>query len=177
MDAKRNEGGGTRRCAGVTRAGRPCLRRVVDEHFCRSHGSHGSHGSRTPDVAPAFYAHALDTGERERYTEALAQEGLTGEVAVLRLHLLRLLQRDDEEKLGEIPHTVHALIRALRGKESAATDDIAALDAAVQAEGLRLLGAEAGDATPLVPGPEIGHAGARDNGIDRLVTPPPNSAP
>jgi len=119
-----------RRCRGVTREGRPCRRQAGDAHFCRVHAT------------PAFYARALQPSEREHYAEALTQEGLSGEIAVLRLHLLRLVERGDEERPGEIPRTVHALIRALHGQagnDSATGDAGAALDAAVRAEGLRLL--------------------------------------
>ena len=119
-----------RRCRGVTREGRPCRRHAGDAHFCRVHAT------------PAFYARALRPAEREHYAEALTQEGLSGEIEVLRLHLLRLVERGDEERPGEIPRTVHALIRALHGqagKDGAADDASAALDAAVRAEGLRLL--------------------------------------
>jgi len=57
---------------------------------------------------------------------------------VLRLHLSRLVERGDEERPGEIPRTVHALIRALHGQagNDSATGDAGA---AVRAEGLRLL--------------------------------------
>ncbi len=119
-----------RRCRGVTREGRPCRRRAGDAHFCRVHAT------------PAFYARALQPAEQEHYAEALTQEGLSAEIAVLRLHLLRLIERGDEERPGEIPRTVHALIRALHGqagKDDAADEASAALDAAVRAEGLRLL--------------------------------------
>ena len=131
-----------RRCHGVTREGRPCRRHAGDGHFCRVHAT------------PAFYARALRPAEQEHYAEALTQEGLSGEIAVLRLHLLRLVERADEERPGEIPRTVHALIRALQGhagKDGTAGDASAALDAAVRAEGLRLLDKERCDA-PLAEG-------------------------
>jgi len=120
----------SRRCRGVTREGRPCRRHAGDAHFCRVHAT------------PAFYARALQPAEREHYAEALTQEGLAGEIAVLRLHLLRLVERGDEERPGEIPRMVHALIRALHGqagKDGTGGEGGAALDAAVRAEGLRLL--------------------------------------
>src|SRR5579875_814206 len=123
-----------RRCQASTRGGAPCACRAVDGPFCRSH------------AATPFYARALSDDEQHDYAEALAQEGLAGEIAALRLHLLRLLARDDGEGIGEIPRTVHALIRALRDKERAATDPVAALDAAVRAEGLRLLDGTGDDA-------------------------------
>jgi len=81
---------------------------------------------------------------------------------VLRLHLLRLLERNDEDRPGEIPRTVHALIRALRGKEGASDGAVPALDALVRAEGLRLLGVEGGLDAPRtdVPSADNGRVAA-----------------
>lgn len=93
----------------------------------------------------AFYARVLPHEERASYEEALAQEGLAGEVTVLRLHLLRLVGRDDQDQAAEIPRTVHALVRALRDSRQGETDPIAALDAAVREEGRRLLGEAMGE--------------------------------
>ena len=128
-----NDGRVPRRCQGLTRKGQPCRRRAGAAQFCRVHAT--THA--TAQAAPAFYARALDRAEQEHYAEALTQEGLAGEIAVLRLHLLRLVERNDEGKPGEVPRVVHALIRALRGHEGGGSDAVAALDAAVRAEGLR----------------------------------------
>lgn len=115
------------RCKALTRAGRPCARAAAREGLCRQHAS------------PDLYASVLTAEERESYERALAQDGLSGEVAVLRLHLLRLLERDDPARPGEIPRTVQALVRALRDSHGAATDPTAEIDAVVRAEGRRLL--------------------------------------
>lgn len=119
--------GAVARCKGITRTGRPCRRPAAGEGFCRQHGT------------AAFYARALSVQERASFEEALAQEGLAGEVAVLRLHLLRLLGRDDPEKPGEIPRTVHALARALKDGRAVAGDAAADLDALIREEGRRWL--------------------------------------
>lgn len=119
--------GAAARCMGITRAGQPCRRRAVNAGFCARHGT------------PAFYARALSARERRSYDEALAQEGLAGEVAVLRLHLLRLLASDDQEARAEIPRTVHALARALKDGRTTAGDVLADLDAAIREEGRRWL--------------------------------------
>lgn len=123
---------GERRCAGRTRAGRPCRRLAVRDGLCRQHG-------RTVQSSPAFYARALNPDEREAYAEALSLEGLTGEVAVLRLHLLHLLERDDRDRSSEVARTVLALVRAIKETRGNAAGAIAALDAAVREEGRRVL--------------------------------------
>lgn len=125
--------GAAARCKGTTRMGRPCRRPAAGEGFCRQHG------------IAAFYARVLSPRERASFEEALAQEGLAGEVAVLRLHLLRLLGRDDPDKPGEIPRTVHALARALKDGRAAAGDTAAELDALIREEGRQWL--QKGDAT------------------------------
>lgn len=119
--------GAAARCKGLTRTGRRCRHRAGGDGFCRQHGT------------AAFYTRALSARDRAAFEEALAQEGLAGEVAVLRLHLLRLLGRDDPDKPAEIPRTVHALVRALKDGGGAAEDSLAALDAAIRAEGRRWL--------------------------------------
>jgi hypothetical protein len=115
-------------CRGVTARGRPCRRRAVAESgFCYQHG------------AASFYARAFTEEDRSAYEEALNQEGLTGEVAVLRLHLLRLLERDEPGRSAEIPRTVHALVRAIKDARGTSTDALAALDTAIREEGRRWL--------------------------------------
>lgn len=111
----------------MTAAGTPCKRQARQDGFCRQH------------AAGAFYARALSEQERASYAEALAQEGLAAEVALLRLHLLRLIGRDDHERAAEIPRTVHALVRALKDDHGAGDHLLIALDAAVRDEGRRLL--------------------------------------
>lgn len=119
---------GPERCNGVTATGRACRRRAVGETgYCRQHGT------------AAFYARVLTARDRTSFEEALAQEGLAGEVAVLRLHLLRLLGRDDPERPAEIPRTVHALVRALRDARDTDGDPLAIFDAAVREEGADVL--------------------------------------
>lgn len=115
------------RCRGITAAGTPCKRRAGEDGFCRQHGN------------GAFYARALSGQDRASYLEALTQEGLSAEVAVLRLHLLRLVGRDDDERAAEIPRTVHALVRALKDGRGSGESLVDALDAAVREEGRRLL--------------------------------------
>jgi hypothetical protein len=115
-------------CRGVTARGRPCRRRAVAESgFCYQHSG------------ASFYARAFSEEDRAAYEEALNQEGLTGEVAVLRLHLLRLLERDEPGRSAEIPRTVHALVRAIKDARGASNDAMAALDAAIREEGRRWL--------------------------------------
>ena len=121
------DGVGAERCRGVTVAGTPCKRRAGESGFCRQHGS------------GAFYARALSGQDRVSYLEALAQEGLSAEVALLRLHLLRLVGRGDDERAAEIPRTVHALVRALKDGRGGGETLLDALDAAVRDEGRRLL--------------------------------------
>lgn len=127
-----NSNGKSDRCRGLTRDGAPCKRLAGGDGFCRQHAS-----------AP-FYARALSAPERQSYAEALAQEGLAGEVAVLRLHLLRLLERGDLDQLAEIPRTVHALVRALKDDRAATGALLAALDSAIRDEGIRWLEGRAG---------------------------------
>ncbi len=119
--------GAAPRCIGVTRAGKPCRHRAVKAGLCARHG------------APSFYARVLSPQERQRYEEALAQEGLDGEVAVLRLHLLRLLASDEQDVRAEIPRTVHALVRALKDGRASGHDALAELDAVIRDEGRRWL--------------------------------------
>ena len=119
--------GHSRLCKGVTRAGRPCRRPAAENGFCRQH-----------DTA-YFYARALSAGDRAAFDEAMAQEGLAGEVAVLRLHLLRLLRRAEPAAAAEIPRTVHALVRALKDGRTSADGVAEALDAAIRDEGRRWL--------------------------------------
>ena len=127
--------GGAGRCRSLTAAGRPCRRRAGEDGFCGQH------------TRAAFYARVLSGKDRASYLQALDQEGLAAEVALLRLHLLRLVGRGDPEKDSEIPRTVHALARALKDDRAAADTLLDALDAAVRAEGRRLLGtAETGRA-------------------------------
>ncbi|HZS92357.1 MAG TPA: DUF5763 domain-containing protein [Chloroflexota bacterium] len=115
-------------CRGLTARGRPCRRRAVAESgFCYQHG------------AASFYARAFSEEDRAAYEEALNQEGLTGEVAVLRLHLLRLLERNEPGGSAEIPRTVHALVRAIKDARGTSNDALAALDAAIREEGRRWL--------------------------------------
>jgi len=123
-----------RRCRGVTRAGTPCRRPATEEGFCRQHREPLYERRTEP-----FYARALSAQDRASYAQALTQEGLTEEVAVLRLHLLRLLERGDGDHPAEIPRTVHALVRALKDDRAAADDLLAALDAAIRDEGRRWL--------------------------------------
>lgn len=123
-----------RRCAGRTRAGLPCRRMAVRDSLCRQHGR-----AAQARPGPTFYARALDPDEREAYAEALALDGLTGEVAVLRLHLLHLLERDDRDRSSEVARTVLALVRAIRETRGNTTAVVAALDAAVREEGQRVL--------------------------------------
>lgn len=126
------------RCMGLTRTGKACRRRAVSAGFCARHGT------------PAFYARVLSAQDRRLYEQALAQEGLVGEVAVLRLHLLRLLSCDDQEAHAEIPRTVHALVRALKDERAVAGDPLADLDAVIRDEGRRWLeGGEGGANTPV----------------------------
>lgn len=122
------------RCAGRTRAGRLCRRTAVRDGLCRQHGR-----AAQAHPGPTFYARALDPDEREAYAEALALDGLTGEVAVLRLHLLHLLERDDRDRSSEVARTVLALVRAIKETRGNATTVAAALDAAVREEGRRVL--------------------------------------
>jgi hypothetical protein len=119
--------GSVRRCKGVTRAGKPCRRPAAENGFCRQHD------------AASFYARALSAGDRAAFDAAMAQEGLAGEVAVLRLHLLHLLQRAEPAAAAEIPRTVHALVRALKDGRAAADGVAEALDAAIRDEGRRWL--------------------------------------
>lgn len=119
------------RCLGLTRAGKPCRGRAVKAGLCARHGT------------PAFYARALSPEERQCYEEALAQEGLAGEVAVLRLHLLRLLASDEQDARAEIPRTVHALVRALKDGRVGGSDPLADLDAVIREEGRRWLKGQA----------------------------------
>ncbi len=104
-------------------------------------------GDRAAEVAPReFYARVLSVAEQTVFAQALAQQGLAAEVAVLRLHLLRLIERDDPDRPGEIPRTVHALVRALNDVREARTTaedkgmtERETLDIAVREEGRRLL--------------------------------------
>jgi len=146
-------------CRGVTRDGKPCRRRPRGDGFCHQHamgdGQGARHaGERAAEVAPEeFYARVLSAAEQTLYARALAQQGLAAEVAVLRLHLLRLIERDDPDRPAEIPRTVHALVRALNDprRTSTTADDEGAetLDAAIREEGRRLL---SGDDTAMSQG-------------------------
>jgi len=139
-------------CRGVTRGGRPCRRRPRGDGFCSQHRMGNGQGpllvgDRVAEVAPReFYARVLSVAEQTVYAQALAQQGLAAEVAVLRLHLLRLIERDDPDRPGEIPRTVHALVRALNDVREARTtaedkgmNERETLDIAVREEGRRLL--------------------------------------
>ena len=120
----------TAACGAVTRAGQPCQRRAGRDGYCRQHS------------VAAFYTRALAPDERAVYEEALEQEGLAGEVAVLRIHLLRLLGRDDPERPAEIPRTVHALVRALKDGRAGDAEGLQMLDALLREEGRRWLEGE-----------------------------------
>ncbi len=139
-------------CRGVTRGGKPCRRRPRGDGFCSQHSMGNGQeprpvGDRAAEVAPReFYARVLSVAEQTVYAQALAQQGLAAEVAVLRLHLLRLIERDDPDRAGEIPRTVHALVRALNDVREARTtaedkgmNERETLDIAVREEGRRLL--------------------------------------
>ncbi len=133
MVARHTTHGDVATCGALTRTGRPCRRRAGPGGYCQQHD------------AAAFYARALAPDERAVYAEALEQEGLAGEVAVLRLHLLRLLGRDDPERPAEIPRTVHALVRALKDGRAGDADGLQMLDALLREEGRRWLEGEPGD--------------------------------
>ncbi len=164
-EADDRTGGRPETCRGVTRGGKPCRRRPRNDGFCSQHGKGdgrgpgpGPAGDRTAEAAPQeFYGRVLSVAERTVYAQALAQQGLVAEVAVLRLHLLRLIERDDPDRPGEIPRTVHALVRALNDLKEARTsvDDKGmsereTLDAAVREEGRRLLDDEDAVTFPLL---------------------------
>ncbi len=73
--------------------------------------------SQSPRPAPVpeahwFYADAIDEADRDDFIEALQVDGLDQEVALLRLHLRRLLT-DSPEDVKVIHAGVRLLINAL----------------------------------------------------------------
>jgi len=124
------------RCAALTRRGTACRGRPGASGYCPRHAP-----ARARDAAAredTFYARRLDREGQDEFAAAAAQEGLEGEVAVLRLHLLRLIG-DDPSRWGEIPRVVHALVRALHEQRGRGDDARAEWDALVRDEGRRLL--------------------------------------
>lgn len=124
------------RCAALTRRGTACRGRPGASGYCPRHAPDPARDVDGP--ATVFYARRLDQEGQDDFAAAAAQEGLGGEVAVLRLHLLRLIG-DDPSRWGEIPRVVHALVRALHEQRGRGDDARAEWDALVREEGRRLL--------------------------------------
>ncbi len=69
--------------------------------------------SQSPRPAPVpeahwFYADAIDEADRDDFIDALEVDGLDQEVALLRLHVRRLLTDSPED-----PKIIHAAVRLL----------------------------------------------------------------
>ncbi len=124
------------RCAALTRRGAACRGRPGASGYCPRHAPAPAREAGV--AAAAFYARRLDREGQDEFAAAAAQEGLEGEVAVLRLHLLRLIG-DDPDRWGEIPRVVHTLVRALHEQRGRGDDARAEWDALVRDEGRRLL--------------------------------------
>jgi hypothetical protein len=94
-----------------------------------------------------FYEPALLPDERALYRKARAEHGLSGEVALLRLRLHRLLVGraemdgvEDGAVTAQLLRIVDLLVKALRAHGSGPSEEQAALERALDEEALRVLG-------------------------------------
>ncbi len=96
-----------------------------------------------PISAPDFYEPALFAEERALYRKARAEQGLAGEVALLRLRLYRLLCRraeaEDPALTGQLLRIVDLLVKALRAHGAGAGEEQMVLERAMDDEAQRIL--------------------------------------
>ena len=82
---------------------------------------------------PSFYERALEAGDRELLEEALEVQGADQEVALLRVHVLKLLEAQSEDPRAlqaGLRLLVHALVARHRlsgGEADNLTDTVASL--------------------------------------------------
>jgi hypothetical protein len=98
-------------------------------------------------AAQDFYEPALLPDERVLYRKARAEHGLSGEVALLRLRLHRLLVvraetegTEDGVVTTQLLRIVDLLVKALRAHGSGPAEEQASLERALDEEALRILG-------------------------------------
>ncbi|HVA89922.1 MAG TPA: hypothetical protein VNL71_08755 [Chloroflexota bacterium] len=104
-------------------------------------------GQSPPDLAARdFYEPALRPDEWALYRRARAEQGLSGEVALLRLRLHRLLGgraeaggTEDGVVTTQLLRIVDLLVKALRAHGSEAGEEQAALERVLDEEAIRVL--------------------------------------
>lgn len=106
---------------------------------------------RRDGTGPDFYEPALLPEEWALYRRARAEQGLSGEVALLRLRLHRLLGGRGEDGgpeegavTAQLLRIVDLLVKALRAHGSGAGEEQAALERALDEEAIRVLNRRSG---------------------------------
>jgi hypothetical protein len=73
-----------------------------------------------------FYERALTQADRALYQQAQAEQGLQGEIALLRLrlyHLLHGISNEDQAHTSQMVRIVDLLIKALRAQGAGTADE------------------------------------------------------
>jgi hypothetical protein len=80
-------------------------------------------------MRPDFYESALAAADQSRYRQAQTEQGLQGEIALLRLRLYHLLHGiadkpgEDQARTSQMVRIVDLLIKALRAQGAGAADE------------------------------------------------------